>query len=284
MTDLYAGVAIVVSFSIFLALLAYRFARDPRRRAAGVAVAVVAAAVLVANVVYWRDSLWPARLLPFSNVIVLADLSIPLAAILIGAGAALMPGSPWRRSVLLLPLAVLGSWSTLTTLAAQAPITRDHWTAGVCRQTTSATCSPAAGATLLAAVGIPTTEAEMAHLCLTTLQGTSSRGLYRALKLKTAGTGYDVRVFHGDLPALRAALADGPLVLTVKLVPVPGTDPRFQREWGWAPGVSHSVVVFGTLLDALYDVGDPSVGREPWDRRALDTLWHGEALQVVRRK
>jgi hypothetical protein len=166
-------------------------------------------------------------------------------------------------------------------LVDRPPEVQDHRTAGVCRQTTTATCSPAAAATLLSAVRIPATEAEMARLCLTTPSGTSSRGLYRGLKLKTEGTGYHVRVFQGDLADLRAALNQGPLLLNVKLVPRPGVDPRFQRDWGWVPGVAHTVVLFGPLGASLFDAGDPAVGREPWDRRALDTLWHGEALQLV---
>jgi hypothetical protein len=122
----------------------------------------------------------------------------------------------------------------------------------------------------------------MVRLCLTTLDGTSSRGLYRGLKLKTAGSDYEVRVIQGDLATLRSALADGPVILTVKLVRGQNTDPRFSREWGWAPGVSHNVVVFGLLGEAQYDVGDPAVGRERWDRRAMEMLWHGEGVQLVR--
>lgn len=280
MIDLYAGFAILFPLSALLGVLAWRLLRR-RSRVTGALVLLVVSVALVFDVAYWRNGLWPAHVLPFSNMIVLANLEVPLAAVLIGAAAGLMPGSAGRRSVLLVPLAALAVWSCVAPCFDPQPEVSNRWRGRVCRQTSSATCSPAAAATLLAAHGIRSTEGEMARLCLTNAGGTPIRGLYRGLKLKTAGTPFDVRPVAGDLDALHERLADGPVILTVKLIPAPGVDPRFERDWGWVPGVSHAVVLFGRRADGLYDVGDPSVGRERWDKRALDTLWHGEAIQLV---
>jgi len=107
------------------------------------------------------------------------------------------------------------------------------------------------------------------------------RGLYRALRLKTADTSIKVKPFRGTLDDLRRAVKSGPLILSVRLTPGPGIDPRFQNEWGWDPGVGHHVVVFGQRDDGLFEVGDPSVGRELWDDRAFRTLWKGQAIQLV---
>src|SRR4051794_8134070 len=107
MTDIYVALAIVFPIYVLIGVVAYRVACSRRRRGAAVLLVIAAAAALVLNVLYWREGLWPARVLPFSNMIVLADLSMPLVAVLVGSAAALMPGSPWRRSVLLVPLAGL---------------------------------------------------------------------------------------------------------------------------------------------------------------------------------
>lgn len=59
-------------------------------------------------------------------------------------------------------------------------------------------------------------------------------------------------------------------------------DPRYAGDWGWAPGVKHTVVIFdfpGTEVE----VGDPAVGRERWTLSDLQTLWYGEGLRLIRR-
>ena len=155
----------------------------------------------------------------------------------------------------------------------------------MCVQTTPATCSPAAAATLLRAHGIAATEAEMAALCLTRERGTAALGLYRGLKLKTAGTPWDVEVFHTDPAGLRALVPAGPAILTVRFDPGPGIDPRYEQLWGWLPGVQHTVVVFGftAAADGKVEMGDPVAGREHWSAKDLSVLWHGEGMRLVKR-
>jgi hypothetical protein len=162
------------------------------------------------------------------------------------------------------------------------PHCTDVWTDGVSRQSTDATCSAAAAATLLRAHDIPATEREMAELCLTRRQGTNWQGLYRGLKLKTAGTPWDVEVFHCNLRELQATLS-GPAILTVQLGPNQ-TDQRYIDDFGWIPGLSHSAVLFRFSPDGLLvEMGDPSVGREEWSTDDLRILWTGKGMRLVRR-
>ena len=134
---------------------------------------------------------------------------------------------------------------------------------------------------LLAAYGIPATEAEMAHLCLTTRDGTSSRAIYRGLLLKTQGTSRRVEVFRGDLSALRALR--GPVLLNMRRDLKADTDPRYEKKWGWRPGVAHTVVLFRSLRDGRSYVGDPAVGFEFWHQEDVETLWHGQGFRLVPR-
>jgi hypothetical protein len=243
--------------------------------------AVLCAAALALNVAYFRHSLRPVRWLPYSNVIILANPNPVLVGVLVGAGAALMPGRAARRSVLLVPLGVLGVWGSYGWLTLPPPpLQEDVWMAGVCRQTSQATCGPAAAATLLARYGIKSNEAEMAKLCLTTIDGTSARGIYRGLKLKTRGTGVRVEPYFGSIDDL--CDAGGPVMLLVRLDERPGVDPRFREKWGWVPGVPHVVVMVRCGSKEVYVMGDPAVGLELWDRKAIETLWHGEGLRLVK--
>jgi hypothetical protein len=280
MTDLYVGVAIVLGLSVLAGVGTYHLARRGWRWTV-VILALLAAAGLAFNVAYLRHTLWPAKILPFSNVMVLGDPNPWLAAVLVGAGAALMPGRAARRSVLLVPLAAFALWGSYGQFFLPMPPLDDNWTGSVCRQTSRMTCAPAAAATLLWANRIPSSEAEMAYLGMTTIDGTSSRGIYRALKLKTRGTDYDAEPFFGNVDDL--CNLDGPIMLFVRLDPKPDTDPRYQEKWGWTPGVPHVVVLYGCRGDNVFIMGDPATGPEFWNRKAIETLWHGEGIRLVKK-
>jgi hypothetical protein len=288
MMDLYVATGIVLTFSAALAVAAFRLGRRrSSRRTAGLVV-TCAVALLATDVAYFRHGLWPARVLPISSLIVLANPAPELTAIISGVALAIVPGRPARRCVLVVPLLGLALWASFGPVLFASPPDglENRWRGAVCRQTSGASCAPAAAATLLRTCDIAATEAEMARLCPTGKEGTPARGLYRGLKLKTAASGWDVAPYTGgrDADSLRRATAEGPMILTVRLDGGAGVDPRFSRDWGWAPGVTHSVVLFGCKADGLFRVGDPAVGPEDWDRRAIDALWHGEAIVLRRRK
>jgi hypothetical protein len=279
-TDIILGIGIVIAVSGGLFAAAVRAGRAWPPMVSGI-VAIGVCAFLVVFCLFLHDSLFFARWLPFTNVVVLADCRVPAVAILVGLLWRRIDGPERRRMLLLTPLPAVVLIPSVSMLFQKPLELHNRWNGDVCMQTSHATCSPAAAATILRSHGIDTSEAEMARLCLTSPDGTSLLGLYRGLRLKTAGTGLNVQPFHGDMAALKSRVADGPVILSVGLRPGADVDPRYQSSWGWQPGVWHTVVLFGFEPDGRPIVGDPSVGRERWSVSNLDVLWHGDGIAVA---
>ena len=145
-------------------------------------------------------------------------------------------------------------------------------------QTSWATCSPAAAATLFRGEGITVSEAEMIPLCLTDYAGTPTLGLYRGVKLIANRNDRRVVLLDGGLTRLIND-DDWPVLLSVRL-PFGVEDRRFVEQWGWIPGMGHSVVVLGRTNDGDFIVGDPAVGLEVWSKADLDLLWGGVGMRV----
>ena len=65
-----------------------------------------------------------------------------------------------------------------------------------------------------------------------------------------------------------------------------GEESVYTREFGWQPGVNHSVVLmrFDGTGNAL--IADPSLDmcREYWNPEMLKTLWRGYGFRLVERK
>ena len=281
MTDLWIAAAGMTALSSLLFALGASLAPRLSPRAAA-ALAFAACAFILGFIFLLSDHLVIARLLPFSNVILLGDALPPAVALLAGVAWGRIPGAAWRRSILVAPFLMLCALRSYgLAFGDPPPLGEGRWKDGVCRQTTPASCSAAAAATLLKAYGIPATEAEMARLCLTRESGTTMHGLYRGLRLKTRATPWEVESFRGDVDSLRRET--GPVILTVRLDPGPGVDERYERDWGWAAGVRHTIVFFGIRDDGKTDVGDPSVGRENWRAEDVRLLWHGEGVRLRRR-
>jgi len=72
---------------------------------------------------------------------------------------------------------------------------------------------------------------------------------------------------------------DWPWLIAVKL-PFGMEDRRCADQWGWIPGMGHSVVVLGQTDDGGFAIGDPSVGLEVWTEDDLNLLWHGNGIRV----
>jgi hypothetical protein len=281
--DLIIALMVMLAMSIAIFIVTLHLTRRMSRLGATL-VAAGAVAFLVLHATVLLDHVAIARWLPLASLVVLGNFSPPATAVLAGAAWRALPGTALRRGALLIVLATICLWRAYAPLVARvsSPL-NDRWTRGVCRQTSSSTCSPAAAATLLHACGIDTTEREMAELCLTGNAGTSMHGLYRGLKLKTAGTDWDVVPI--TCPATELRDLPGPMMLTVGLPPGSDgyVDPRFTGQWGWAPGVRHTVVLFGFTNRGQADIGDPNVGRERWDMNGLSTLYRGQGFRLVRR-
>lgn len=278
MTDLIVALAVMLLVSATLGLFAWRLGAR-LRPAASAAATLAALAAILAYLVALRDSLVLIRLLPTPAVPIYGNWLPPLVAVVIGLTA----GRHWARSpVTRAALALLGVAAFATSYApmfALPPACSDAPPAAVCLQTSDATCSAAAAVTLLGLHGLRASEREMARLCLTRANGTTLPGLYRGLKLKMAGTPWDVVVVPRD--GIGVA---GPAIIAVGLGRLQRADARYEREWGWRRGASHAVVLVRFSDPRHVEIADPSVGREVWPAEALRVLWHGDALALAPRR
>ena len=223
-----------------------------------------------------------AQWLPFSNVILVGNLTTIGAAGFAGMVWGWQSVPLWRRLIFGAGMWAVAVVALLSQMPRNPPSPGDEWIDEVCMQSNHSSCSACAAATLLAYHGIRTNEAEMMKLCLTGAKGTPSLGLYRGLKLKTEGTPYDVEVFRTDLDTLLNS-DESPAILLVMLEANADVDPRYQRDWGWVPGLGHAVVYYGRAGEDRVMMGDPSVGREKWSFEDLRVLWQGEGLRLRQR-
>lgn len=279
-SDLIGGLVVKLLLAAAVFAICLRYLKSARPVVLN-GLAVVAVLGGTASALWLRDSAWWAQALPHGSVVVLAGLEPEWLAVLAAAAWRTLAQRRVRRSLVVAALLVLGLWCLLRPVsAARAQVReRDVWEDGVCMQTSPSSCSAASAATLLAWHGIAATEAELAGLCLTTERGTPFLCLYRGLLVKTRGSSWGVTVVRGSMSDLRLAAAPGsPLLLSVGLPRGGVEDLRYERDWGWARGQRHAVVLFRFLPDGLVEMGDPSVGRERWNEGGVATLWRGSAL------
>lgn len=242
----------------------------------------VSAFGMVIFLLYGSGQLFWARVIPVSAAIIYSNLAVIFAAMAAG-WAWRLPNTPqWRRATLATLLSISAGVAVLWPLLAIAlrppPAGGNQWSLGVAKQTSWATCSPAAAATLFHNEGITVSEAEMIPLCLTDYAGTPTLGLYRGVKLIANRHDRRVVLLDGGLTRLIAD-DDWPVLLSVSL-PFGVDDRRFVDQWGWIPGMGHSVVVLGRTNDGDFIVGDPAVGLEIWSKTDLDLLWQGVGMRV----
>lgn len=283
MADIYWGLAVVGVVSGGMFWLGKRLSAKRSKRAS----TLLAAFPVIGMVVYvlWlRDNFALARWLPVSNLIVVSNLFPPAVAMLAGIAWTHCPFPRLRRKLFTTAaLGLIGGYAVIEPLLGRPPECADEWNQGVCLQTSDKSCSAACAATLLRAHGIKATEAEMAELCFTR-DGTTWMGLYHGLKVKAAGTPWDVELFEGDIHLLNE-LGSRPAILIVGLDRHANRDSPYVQEWGWTPGVSHSVLFYGfRRRGSRAMIGDPSFGRELWTRGDLLTLWHGRGVRLVPRQ
>ncbi|MCA9071550.1 MAG: hypothetical protein KDA84_21635 [Planctomycetaceae bacterium] len=288
MSDLLWGFAILAILPAAMFALAFVLTRPRKGRRLEWLVAATALGVICYAMFLW-DNILLAKLLPFSNLIVLGNWFPPFLGFLGGLAWNGITGSWLKKGVYLVGMLVLAIFAVVKPLQGTIPDCNDRWLNDVCLQTTPHTCSPCCGATILAHAGIETNEQEMANLCLTN-KGTLWQGLFRGLKLKTTDTEWDVEVFTGDVDDLRVQVQDGPVILTVGIPDEP-IDEIYTQQYGWSPGELHSAVLFGfdqtegSENDQRVEMGDPSVedGREQWSVTDLRVLYRGRGLRLVPR-
>jgi len=246
----------------------------------------VLAVITVAFLTYYtfniRDETWLANYLPFSNIIILGNWYPLMAGFLSGLVWRRLPGKWYRKLPATVLLMGIGIYATVHPLIGDTPVCTNTWQADVCLQTSASTCSPAAVCTVLKSYKIEATEAEMAEKCLTFQRGSLWQGIYRGLKLKTEGTDYKVIPRNCTVDELKA-IPRGQLVLSVELKKGTNYDPIYEEKFGWQPGQAHTVAYYGFIDDNTVLIADPSIGWERWSRKDLETLWHGQAFQLVER-
>lgn len=300
--DLYLGLALMALFSAGAFALGIRLARGHRWVGNGLAIATVLLTILYVRFIW--DDIRLARLLPFSNLVIVGNC-LPLMSTFL-AGIVWHRIHHWRRVFGVAALWIAGSYAACTPLLElrwqsgtssgiprllcfippEVPACEDNWTdIGICLQTTPATCTPACAATLLKIHGIATTEGEMARLCLTSSQGTNWVGLYRGLKLKTRGTQLDVAVLSGSAEDLLKNLP-GPCIISVGLPLDTRSDSFYRTKWVWNPGEEHSVIILGYTEEGLLQIIDPipHIEYETWRTKDLAVLWRGQGMALIRRK
>lgn len=127
---------------------------------------------------------------------------------------------------------------------------QDHWSEGVCLQTTPSTCGPSSAATLLESRGVHATERELARECYTCGSGTENWYLVRSLRRR--GMEAEVRLTAPDPAAL-------------PFPSIAGT------QCGGQGGAGHFIAILAEK-NGLYTIGDPIGGR-----------WIGTAQQLQAR-
>jgi hypothetical protein len=282
MTDLILGAALITLLSVGFGVASARIAARLSSKAMNLYLVALIVATIAFCVVL-RGRLPMARLLPWSNVIVVGEW-VPIGIGGLIGGVLVKGGIPrWRRLLLAFGLATLGIYALTQPFLDSPPRSMDRWSKeGVCLQSSAASCSACAAATLLRSAGIESSETEMIPLCLTGTTGTPTLGMYRGLKLKTRHTPWSVSVFSANVDQLFEQDC-WPVLLPVVLPRGAKVDPRYQQEWGWTPGLGHVVVVYGRVGNDRIDVGDPSIGREHWTVEDLRVLWPGYGMRLVRR-
>jgi hypothetical protein len=295
MDDLRLAIMLMAMLSVVVFFGVNRFARSLGPRMLDVLAIVFV--VLIGLYVRWVwGQLWIVDYIPLSSVIVLANW-FPL---LLGGLAAVLwlrmkPNPLWRRLPVQMLLVGATVLSVIYVIPGQQLECDDSWIERspgfpfrVCQQTTPVTCSAAASATLLDALGIKTNESEMAELCLTRdgstwLGGTTWLGMYHGLRVKMRDSEYVPKFFDGTVEDLRHYSRQHPVILCCQLTnEVAAQNPDLVHDEGWIPGVAHTVVYFGRR-GQLVVIGDPSQrGLEFWNVEDLEQLWTGMGIRVVR--
>jgi hypothetical protein len=281
MLEIWVGILVVFLISTGIGALFTLLTRKAPR-SMRISLVLFAIAWIIVNGRFLFDLPALTRVFPFTNMLVLGSLQPFALGMLLGAAWHEIRGHWIKRAAIVCLGVGVCWWQCYGFLFRETPKTYDRWKGEVCRQSSHATCSAAAAVTLLRLHGISSNETEMARLCFTSEYGTTKFGLYRGLKIKCEGTDWEPRPLPMNTDAL---ISQGvcPALISVRIDPGQNVDPRYQRDWGWEPGVSHTVVVLGFRYDGKVDIADPSVGKEQWEVQGIRDLWKGRGFYLARK-
>ena len=134
----------------------------------------------------WGEPMWLYRIRSWPG----SELFAAPAGLIAGWIQARLQGR-WRISLYSMSALVLLAMAVPYVKQASGPMTlTEKWKDGVCLQSSASTCGPASAATLLAAMGIPASEAEIARDSYSTASGTENWYLRRAIEKRGISTRY----------------------------------------------------------------------------------------------
>ncbi|MGI9472094.1 MAG: cysteine peptidase family C39 domain-containing protein, partial [Rubripirellula sp.] len=154
-----------------------------------------------------------------------------------------------------------------------------QWSDGVCLQSHSSSCAPAAAVTLLRVSGVVASERDLALACLTSQHGTEPVGLFRGLNAFVAGPHLSARVASVD-PDRWTKQRQLP---NISLIRFRSSDTSLSRLMG-ARGEGHAVVVFGRDSEGDWIIGDPAFGRTKWSDEQFQSRFTGDAIFLAQTK
>ena len=280
MQDLQISLAIMSSLTLCLAGVGIYLQLRTQRRTQRACMLLSSTAMAVYLACLWNSPLL-VSLLPFSSAVILGNWLVPGGGFLAGILMSSRSIHPLRRGLLACSLLLLCTYSLFSPLLGTAPRCANVEFERILEfQTTETTCSAACAAGLLRLHGIAATEREMADLCLTR-RGTHWLGVYRGLKLKTAGTEWDVVAERLTIPEILSA-GNTPGVLSLSLH---GWAASRTEDTELAGLSGHSVILLGQRRPGEAAVFDPSpdYGFDVWTEAALQGVDSAIRLRLVSR-
>ena len=286
MLDLLVSLAIMTCFGLLAGIAGASLQRRASQSGRNRVIVVLAQLFATVGMLAYLNWVWDrpilARLFPFSAAIILGNWLPVAGAFFAGICAYTDRISIVRRTVFVSSLVILSAYSLVSPLLGKAPECPESANSSqlLKPQTTDHTCSAACAAGLLKMHGIQATEEELSRLCLTR-RGTHWLGVYRGLKLKTAGTEWDVVVEEirgADL--LTHSNVTGILALSFI------HDEVDSLETGFGTDIGHTVISFGVTSVRTLGVFDPSpdFGFESWNGRIIEGVDKAILLRLVSRK
>ncbi len=271
---------LAISLLVCLGILAFFAGRRTARRSPQsyhVPILLACIALAMAYVSLARDSTWQIMCIPFTNTIIYGKWLFIIASFMAGLLSKSSITRPFSRIFLIPALLVVAFLDFGVYFLVPRPHTGHILVDSVIGQSSDATCSPAACATFLRLYRVEVSEQQMVEACLTTRSGTSKQGIWRALKIYVPD-GYKARVVRfRDYRNLTF-----PVLVNMKLKDDNYLSDKYSGQWGWKPGVPHTVVLVGQAADGKLLVADPATGMDIWEYKALDVLWDGTGFILER--
>ncbi|TWU48255.1 cysteine peptidase family C39 domain-containing protein [Rubripirellula reticaptiva] len=223
-----------------------------------------------------------AVVFPTSSVLFWANLMPVILSFAAGIACTMVSLTGWRRQGTVIGLMLLTIGYTLTPIARPifARAETDEiatWRDNVCLQSHSATCAPAAAATLLSLSGISATEFAMVSPCLTSSMGTEPLGLFRGLAIAASGKPVRPAVASSD----PATWTEGDQLPNIALVEFELADSQGSSGRIFGPQhEGHAVVIHGRDPRGNWIVLDPAFGRTVWSPSTFESRFTGDAIYM----